>query len=158
MTTPGLKLEMLRMTLFASSDICIEARSSLIWPPRLLSSLATGGRRLLGTERFSVVTRPGLVSCSGAGAGRISPTGGEHWGGPELQPTQLHETWAGRALLSGGPGHDNLLTRAEEEAIVVEHLVGVVKPGVELARVSVAADSLTQILTQDIFLKSSKIS
>ena len=81
--------------LAASSVICIEARSCLIWLLRPLSSVATGGRRLLGTERLSGVTRPGLVSCTGEeeGAGRISPTGGEHCGGPELQPTQLHETW-----------------------------------------------------------------
>ena len=93
-TTPGLKLEMLRMKLFAaSSDICIEAVSSLIWLLRPVSSVFTGGRRLLGTERLSAVTRPGLVSCTGAGEGRISPTGGEHLGGPELQPTQLHDTW-----------------------------------------------------------------
>lgn len=97
MTTPGLKLEMLRIKLLAaSSDICMEGRSSLIWLLRPLSSVATGGRRLLGTERLSGVTRPGLVSCTGpglgAGAERISPTGGEHCGGPELQPTQLQET------------------------------------------------------------------
>ena len=93
-TTPGLKLEMLRMKLFAaSSDICIEAVSSLIWLLRPVSSVLTGGRRLLGTERLSGVTRPGLVSCAGAGEARISPTGGEHLGGPELQPTQLQETW-----------------------------------------------------------------
>ena len=48
-----------------------------------------------------------------------------------------------------------LLTRAEEEAVVVEHLVGVVKPGVELARVSVAANALTRIFAQNVFLKSS---
>ena len=70
MTTPGLKLEMLRMKLLAASSvICIEARSCLIWLLRPLSSVATGGRRLLGTERLSGVTRPGLVSCTGAGAG-----------------------------------------------------------------------------------------
>ena len=95
MTTPGLKLEMLRIKLLAaSSDICMEGRSSLIWLLRPLSSVATGGRRLLGTERLSGVTRPGLVSCTGPGLGEemISPTGGEHCGGPELQPTQLQET------------------------------------------------------------------
>ena len=46
----------------------------------------------------------------------------------------ITQTW-GRAA--------NLLTRAEEEAVVVEHLVGVVKPRVELARVRVAANALT---------------
>ena len=47
----------------------------------------------------------------------------------------------------------NLLTRAEEEAVVVEHLVGVVKPRVELARVRVAANALTWVLAQNVFLK-----
>ena len=37
----------------------------------------------------------------------------------------------------------NLVARAEEEAVVVEHLVGVIKPSVELARVRVAANALT---------------
>ena len=46
-------------------------------------------------------------------------------------------------------------TRAKEEAVVVEHLVGAIKPGVELARVCVAANALTGILAQNVFLKSS---
>ena len=48
-----------------------------------------GGSSELATERFSMVTSDG----GGAALGTISPTGGEHFAGPEVHPTQLQETW-----------------------------------------------------------------
>ena len=48
-TTPGLKLEMLRIKLLAaSSDICMEGRSSLIWLLRPLSSIMSWTAGLAG--------------------------------------------------------------------------------------------------------------
>ena len=46
------------------------------------------------------------------------------------------------------------LAGAEEEAVVVEHLVGVIKPGVELAGLRVPAQGLTRGLAQDILLQT----
>ena len=57
-------------------------------PDPSLFVLIVGGSRELATDKFSTVTIDG----SGGGEGKISPTGAEQEGGPEVHPIQLQVT------------------------------------------------------------------
>ena len=91
-------------------------------------SLSVSGWRDVGTERFSTVTMLG----AGGGLGTISAIWGVQVGGGGGGAGGAAHTVAGHGV-----------TRAPEEAVVVEHLVGQVEPSVEAALLRVVTDRLT---------------